>query len=180
MPAPTADLLSFLDANQLWHKTVELARGQHLHLAGAIYTDICYVASGALRSYVLVNNCEEQAIRFGYQGDFIAAIDSFVSDRPTILYTQAIRKCSLRIIPKVVYAELAQRNPKLNRIWQQTTAWMIVSQLEREVDLLTNDPAERYRRVLARSPRLFQEIPAKYIANYLRMTPETLSRCRQR
>ncbi|MEO0734297.1 MAG: Crp/Fnr family transcriptional regulator, partial [Bacteroidota bacterium] len=34
------------------------------------------------------------------------------------------------------------------------------------------------RRVLARSPRLFQEIPAKYIANYLRMTPETLSRIR--
>jgi hypothetical protein len=57
--------------------------------------------------------------------------------------------------------------------------WMIIGQLEREVDLLTNDPAERYRRVLNRSPRLFQEVPAKYIANYLRMTPETMSRIKK-
>jgi hypothetical protein len=41
---------------------------------------------------------------------------------------------------------------------------------------LINAPAERYERVLKRSPKLFQEVPNKYIANYLRMSPETLSR----
>ena len=48
--------------------------------------------------------------------------------------------------------------------------------MERELDLLTSSPHERIQRVLKRSPQVFQEIPAKYIASYLRMTPETLSR----
>jgi CRP/FNR family transcriptional regulator, anaerobic regulatory protein len=55
---------------------------------------------------------------------------------------------------------------------------LIVQQIEREVDLLTASPTERLARVLKRSPNLFQEVPLKYIASYLRMTPETLSRIR--
>jgi CRP/FNR family transcriptional regulator, anaerobic regulatory protein len=55
---------------------------------------------------------------------------------------------------------------------------LLTQQIEREVDLLTASPTERLSRVLKRSPNLFQEVPLKYIANYLRMTPETLSRIR--
>lgn len=52
-------------------------------------------------------------------------------------------------------------------------------EIEREIDILTFSPAERLNRVQERSPHLFQEIPSKYIAAYLRMTPETLSRIRK-
>lgn len=56
---------------------------------------------------------------------------------------------------------------------------LLNSMLEREIDLLTSSPFERYNRILERSPQVFQEIPLKYIASYLRMTPETLSRLRK-
>lgn len=46
--------------------------------------------------------------------------------------------------------------------------------LEREIDLLEPDPAQRYQMVLARSPQLFQHVPLRYIASYLRMSSETL------
>jgi hypothetical protein len=55
---------------------------------------------------------------------------------------------------------------------------VITQQIEREIDLLTVSPTERLKRVLERSPNVFQEVPLKYIASYLRMTPETLSRLR--
>ncbi len=56
---------------------------------------------------------------------------------------------------------------------------LTLQQLEREIDILTKSPKERYERVLRRSPQLFQEIPNKHIANYLRMSPETLSRLKK-
>jgi CRP-like cAMP-binding protein len=56
---------------------------------------------------------------------------------------------------------------------------LILQQLEREIDLLTTSPKERYNRILKRSPSLFQKISNKQIANYLRMTPETLSRLKK-
>ncbi|WP_369806592.1 hypothetical protein [Tenacibaculum finnmarkense] len=49
-------------------------------------------------------------------------------------------------------------------------------QIEREIDLITYSPQKRFNRIFKRSPKLFQEIPQKYIASYLRMAPETLSR----
>ena len=56
---------------------------------------------------------------------------------------------------------------------------LFLDQFEREIDLLTASPEERYLRVLKRSPKVFQEVPHKYIAEYLRMTPETLSRIKK-
>ncbi len=176
MPSPLQPLHDYFTYHQLWYKTLDLKRGDHLHFAGDTDTNIYYVESGTLRSYVLVNGDEEQIIRFGYRGDFMAAMDSFFSTGPTILYADALRKSRVLVIKRAVYTEHVMGNPELAALWQRTMSWMITGQLEREIDLLTNDPAARYRRVLARSPRLFQEIPAKYIANYLRMTPETLSR----
>jgi hypothetical protein len=64
-------------------------------------------------------------------------------------------------------------------LWRILLEELILQQLEREVDLLQNSPAERYKRVYERNPKVFQEIPHKYIASYLRMTPETLSRIRK-
>jgi CRP-like cAMP-binding protein len=148
-------------------------------MAGVVDDNIYHVESGLLRSYVLVNE-DEQIIRFGYQGDFVVAMDSFFTGQPTMLYAEALRKTTVRIIKRAKYEEAIRTDSELNKIWQKILSWMVMGQLEREIDLLTNDPAERYRRVLERSPRLFQEVPAKYIANYLRMTAETLSRLKGR
>ena len=64
-------------------------------------------------------------------------------------------------------------------LWTQILENLVIQQMEREIDILTNSPKERYLRVLKRSPQLFQEIPNKHIANYLRMSPETLSRLKK-
>ncbi len=176
--SPIDELFALLNAQQMWHKTLELKRGDFLHQAGDLDTNIYYVASGTLRSYVFVND-EEQIIRFGYEGDFMAAMDSFMTGKPTILYADALRKSTVKIMRKTAYQEVLRTHPEINRLWQKIVSWMVIGQLEREIDLLTNSPEERYQRVLQRSPRLFQEIPAKYIANYLRMTPETLSRIKK-
>jgi len=68
----------------------------------------------------------------------------------------------------------------INRtLWTKILENLVLQQMEREVDILTNSPKERYNRVLKRSPKLFQEVPNRYIANYLRMSPETLSRLKK-
>jgi CRP-like cAMP-binding protein len=74
---------------------------------------------------------------------------------------------------------LIENNRDLTKAWNQLLVELIQQQMEREKDLLTAAPSERYKRVLERSPQLFQEIPTKYIASYLRMTPETLSRIKK-
>lgn len=158
-------------------KSITVERNQYLKVKGSIDTNVYYIESGTLRIFVL-DDYEEQIIRFGYTGNLIAALDSYISGRPSNFYIQAIKKTKLKVISKHDIEAFLQLDD--NRIlWQRIMEELVLQQLEREVDILTNSPKERYNRVLKRSPQLFQEIPHRHIANYLRMSPETLSRLKK-
>lgn len=162
---------------ELSEKTLTLERNKYLKVKGSIDTNIYYIESGSLRIFV-IDAYEEQTIRFGYKGNIIVALDSFLTGNPSELYIQAIKKTVVRVISRSQFNQfLEQENNQ--RWWTKTLEGLVLQQMEREKDLLTSSPKERYERVLSRSPQLFQEIPNRYIANYLRMSAETLSRLKK-
>jgi len=162
---------------ELSDKTIHLNRNEFLKVKGSIDTNVYYIESGSLRVFVL-DDCEEQIIRFGYTGNLIVSLDSYLTGKPSDFYIQAIKKCEIKIITKQQIDDfLSQKDNRI--LWTSILENLIVQQIEREVDILTSSPKERYQRVLKRSPQLFQEIPNRYIANYLRMSAETLSRLKK-
>jgi CRP-like cAMP-binding protein len=171
-------LIEKIEEQGLWEKTLELERNEFLKVQGSKDTNLYLILSGSLRMF-FVDEFEEHTIRFGYKNNFIAALDSFITDKPSDLYIQALKKTELKVISKGRFTDFIDSSAENTRTWQTILQELIYQQMEREKDILTYSPIERYRRVLNRSPRLFQEIPNKYIASYLRMTPETLSRIKK-
>lgn len=162
---------------ELSEKTITIERNEFIKVKGTIDTNAYYIESGSVRVFVLDNN-EEQTIRFGYKDNLIVALDSFLTSEPSDLVIHAIKKTVVKVITKAQIDTLL--NNESNRIvWIQILENLVLQQMEREVDILTSSPKERYLRVLKRSPKLFQEIPNRHIANYLRMSPETLSRLKK-
>ncbi|OFZ22853.1 MAG: Crp/Fnr family transcriptional regulator [Bacteroidetes bacterium RIFCSPHIGHO2_02_FULL_44_7] len=162
---------------ELSEKTLTIDRNQFLKVKGSIDTNVYYVESGSLRAFVL-DDFEEQTIRFGYKENILVALDSFLTGKASDLYIQAIKKTVVKVITKQQIDDFLQS--ETNRIlWTSILENLVLQQMEREIDILTTSPKERYRRVLARSPQLFQEVPNRHIANYLRMSPETLSRLKK-
>ncbi len=162
---------------ELSDTTITLERNEFLKVKGTIDTNVYYVESGSLRIFVL-NNDEEQIIRFGYQKNLVAALDSYLSGKPSDLYIQALKKTVVRVITKAQIEEFLKEESHW-LLWVKILEDFVLQQMEREIDILTSSAKERYNRVLKRSPQLFQQIPNKHIANYLRMTPETLSRLKK-
>lgn len=175
---PVLTFIEKIDQHHLWDKHLELNRKEFLKVKGSIDTNLYLVISGSLRIYVL-DEFEENIIRFGYKNNFIASLDSFITEKPSDLYIQAIKKSEVKVIKKTTFMNFVESSEENTRIWQAMLSGLIFQQMERERDILTSSPLERYKRVLARSPQLFQEIPNRYIASYLRMTPETLSRIKK-
>jgi CRP-like cAMP-binding protein len=169
---------TILDEQDLWEEPITLQRNEHLMVRGNINTHSYFVDNGSIRVYVL-DEMEEHTIRFGYQGSFITALDSFFTDGPTNFYFQAIKQTELRYVRKEAFKELMDKDTGMAMLWRHLLEGLVIQQLEREQDLLTSSPLERYKRVLKRSPQLFQELPIKYIASYLRMSPDTLSRIKK-
>lgn len=167
----------FLKA-ELFTKTINLNKLDFLTKPNVTDTNIYFIKQGSLRIFVKVGD-EEQIIRLAYKDNLIAVLDSFFTETPTDFYIQAIKKCEVLVINKTDLLSFLKSNIDYMHVWTNMLENMVLQQLAREKDLLIPSLKDRYERVLKRSPQLFQEIPNKYIANYLRMSPETLSRLKK-
>ncbi|NIF06267.1 Crp/Fnr family transcriptional regulator [Chryseobacterium sp. Tr-659] len=160
-----------------WEKK-EFRRNEFLKISGSTDTHIYFIEKGSVRIFMM-DEKEERIIRFGYTGNIIVSLDSFLSGKPSDLYIQAIKKTTVQMASKNDFYNFIRSGEEQMEFWMKILEDLVLQQLEREKDLLINAPGERFERVLKRSPKLFQEIPNKYIANYLRMSPETLSRLKK-
>jgi len=167
-----------IEQKNAWSKSITIKRNAFLTTLGATERNLYYVNSGALRVFMTEDHTEH-TIRFGYKNNFITALDSFITSKPSEYGIQALKETELNVISKPVFQMLISEDKELNELWILVLQELVVQQMEREKDLLISSPKERYERVLKRSPQLFQEVPNKYIASYLRMSPETLSRLKK-
>ena len=171
-------LIETIENKYLWEKEVVINRNEYLKVKGSIDTNLYFIEEGSLRIYH-IDEYEEHTIRFGYQNNFIVSLDCFITEQPSDYYIQALKKTKLKVLKKSTFKQLINSEKELQNFWTLILEQIVLQQLEREKDILTSSSIERYKRVLKRSPQLFQEIPNKYIANYLKMAPETLSRLKK-
>ncbi|TSJ45022.1 Crp/Fnr family transcriptional regulator [Fluviicola chungangensis] len=172
------DLIELIESHQLIEKELIFERHTFLKTAGSSDTNIYFVEEGSLRVYVMDKN-EERTIRFGYKKNILVSLDSFLTEKPSEFVIQALKKTRVKVIPKKRFMEFIHRDEANLKLWVKILEDLVIQQIEREKDLLIASPKERYERVLRRSPILFQEVSNRHIANYLRMTPETLSRLKK-
>ncbi|SDC09134.1 Crp/Fnr family transcriptional regulator [Niabella drilacis] len=159
-------------------KEIVLKRNEILRSKKTADSNIYFVAAGSIRVFIEDGDAE-QNIRFGYQNDLVVYMDAFLSGKPSSYFIQALKKTTLKVVPKETLNRLLGQHPEQLKVWLALLEELVLQLLEREKDILTSSPAERYHRLLQRSPRLFQEISNRHIANYLRMSPETLSRLKK-
>lgn len=160
-----------------WHRPVQLRRGDFLLQAGQTDHYLYFIDAGVLRIF-LPTQQEEICVGFGYASTLICSFPSFVEGRPSSYSIQTLKASQLLAITRADLLDLVERHPNIGRFWRAELERAVVGRIEREIDLLLPEPQRRLDRLRTRSPHLFQLVPRKYIASYLRMTPETLSRLR--
>ncbi len=158
---------------------IQIKRNDFLIKKGQVATNMYIVKTGALKIFIRTRN-EDIILRLGYSGSWMTSFPSFLTGEPSEFDIQAIKSTSLLQISRVDFIDFINSSEENKKLWQKMLEEFAVQQLDREVDVLTRSPYERYKRLFERSPHIFQEIPNKYIASYLRMTPETLSRLKKR
>jgi CRP-like cAMP-binding protein len=161
----------------LWTHKISLKRNDLLIDKDQVETRLFFVIDGTMRIY-FPNQAEEICVGFAYTDNLICSYPSFIRQEPSGYLIQALSKTELTAITRHDFYGLFDHYPKIERAWRMLEEEALVGKIERETEMLTFSPEERYNRLMKRSPHIFQLIPRKYIASYLRMTPETLSRIR--
>ncbi|GGG07944.1 Crp/Fnr family transcriptional regulator [Dokdonia pacifica] len=159
----------------LWEHELEFKRDTCIKEAGTIDTNLYFLEDGSARVYI-TEEAKEHIMYFGYKNSLLSAIDSFLTDAPSKLCIKTIKKTTVKVISKSQFLQFIEKEKETLSLWQQVLFQLLLMRVDREKTLLLNSSKARYEQTLEMYPTLFQEIPHRYIASYLRMTPETLSR----
>ncbi|UWY27195.1 Crp/Fnr family transcriptional regulator [Flavobacterium sp. TR2] len=160
-------------------KTRQFSANELILAQGQLENYLSFIDTGVVRYYVVAND-KEITFDFAFKNSFYCAYDSFYNRTKTEVYVQTLTECQLYSISYENLQRLYEKCETAKKLGRIATEYLLEKKVKRELDLLTKTPQERYERLLLEQPKYIQQIPLKYLASYIGVVPETLSRIRKR
>jgi CRP-like cAMP-binding protein len=156
---------------------MKFAKNELILKEGETCTNIYWVVKGLVRQFYYKNE-KELTEYMATENTIVMSIESLFREEPSHQQIQAIEPTIIFELPKAALEREAVRNVNIQMLYRKILEEsLIISQVH--ADMLRFESAqERYAKLVKRSPQLVLRAPLVYIASYLQMTPETLSRVR--
>lgn len=156
---------------------MKFARGEKVVESGDVSDAIYYVERGMVREFYFKNN-KSVTEYLAADGTIVMSIESLFREEPSKLVIEALEPTIVYALPKKRLEEVALHNVNIQILYRKILEEsLIISQ--RRADLLRFESAkDRYLNLCKLNPKVIMKAPLVYVASYLQMTPETLSRVR--
>jgi CRP-like cAMP-binding protein len=158
---------------------VILPKNEFLITEGKICRHLYFLEQGCLRGYY---NLEEKEITywFGFENDFVTSFHSFITQQPAVENIQLIEGCILWAISKDALTRLLNQYHEIEKLLRIAYEKYYIRLEERFVNAQFRTATERYQNLLLQTPHIIDRVSLGYIASYLGISQETLSRVRSR
>ncbi len=158
----------------------KLKQGEFAEKAGDITCNFIHVNSGCLMTYFTDKGGDDQVIQFATSGWWTGDLHSLTTQQPSIYTTRSLADSEILMLPKVRMEELLARYPVFERYFRIMFQNSLVTHQNRIIEAFAFTAEDRYTNFQKKYPQLEQFVPLKYIASYLGITPEFLSKIRRR
>jgi CRP-like cAMP-binding protein len=160
----------------------QLEKKEQFATEGKVCSKVGFVVSGAARFY-FVKNGVEISNYFSFEGDFISSYKSFLTKEPSAITVEALEPLQLLCYTAEGMQQMLAHDKlayKMERFGRLIGEYLICCYEDRLMSFISQTPEERYCNLLQSGYDIVQRIPQHYIANYLGITPVSLSRIRKR
>ena len=156
---------------------IKYGKGEKILQEGEICRNIFYIERGLIRQFYFKNG-KEVTEHLGVDHSIFMCIESLFKEEPTRLQVEALEPTLVYALPKARLEAAAMRNVNIQMLYRKILEESLI-QSQIHADLVRFESApNRYKRLCDLNPQVVLRAPLTYIANYLQMTPETLSRIR--
>jgi len=163
-------------AGKFRRRTVK--KNEYLLRQGEICSDLVFVKEGCLRLYYLADGIEV-SVWFSFKHSSAIELYSFISERPSEYYLQAIEAGEILYLSKPALNLIYETYPKMQEMMRKFWEDVVINLVDR-FTALQRDSAEKRYRDLLKKPAYLQKIPQKYLASFIGVTPTSLSRIRKK
>ena len=156
---------------------MKFTKGQTILAQGEVCRNIMYIAKGLVRQFYFKKE-KEVTEHMSVEGGMIMCIESLFKEEPTKLQVEALEPTIMYFLPKQRLEEVALHNVNIQILYRKILEESLI-QSQIHADLVRFETAQdKYKRMCKLAPQVVLRAPLVYIASYLQMTPETLSRVR--
>ncbi len=155
-----------------------VSKNDYLLREGQTEKYIHFVNEGLVRVF-LRDEAKEISLDFIFASQFVSSYSSFLQQTPSKVNIQALADTqTFRLSHEKLYA-FYNVSHKAERVGRIIAEQAYIRKTNREIAFLKLTAKERYEQLLEQNPGLVQHIPVKYLASYLGIEPESLSRIRR-
>ncbi len=159
-------------------KEENLKSGQYYVEFDQICEKISFINKGFVRFFHF-NDGEEVTRDFLFENNFVTSYRSLITGEPSKVYVQALEDCELITFKKADVEKFYDISHKLERFARKAAEYQFISIENYYLSFLNDNAETRYKKLLDKNPKLVQKIPLKYVASFLGITPQHLSRLRK-
>ena len=148
--------------------------------AGEVCRERGYINKGCFRRYTTSIHGKEIILNFAMEDWWIGDMESMMQHEPTVYNIQALEDSEVFCITEEQHRKLCEAIPKFALLHELKAQKSHFASLKRLTLAQAGTPEDKYLSLLRQHPELFQRVPMHYIASYLGIEPESLSRLRKR
>ena len=160
----------------LKHKSV--SKKTFLLQEGEVCNFEAYIVKGCIRNYYIDANGFEVILQLGIEDWWVSDIASFNEQTPSKLFIETIEDCELFYLTPQTKEDLLFQVPKFERVFRMMIQRNLSATQHRLINNIAKPAQERYLDFINRYPSIPQRVPQHYIASYLGISPEFLSKIR--
>src|SRR5690606_14456857 len=123
---------------------------------------------------------EEVTKDFSFENSFCGSYASFITGQPSKFNVKAMENMMLYTIDRKSLVQLTEDLPCWQKFNLISVENLFIRKENREACFLLETPDERYEKLAEENKEMLQRVPLKYLASYLGVSAETLSRIRAR
>lgn len=156
-----------------------LRKGEFLIRAGEICSHVWFINRGSARIYWEENGTENTK-NFHFEHEYISEYESFLTRQPGLMNIRTMEDSEVLELSYDKVQKLYNQFPAWQKFGRLIAEGLFVMVAKRGRDLLTKSPEELYVKLIETSPHITERVPQHFIASYLGIKPESLSRIRKR
>lgn len=145
-----------------------------------ISQNLFIIKKGSLRNFIYDEKGKEITTWFAFENEMTLAPMSYFMQIPTSEMIQTMEASEIYFLQNKTIIELAQTDLVVNKLSRELLGIPILMMTDRMHSLLAKFAEERYQDMINDFPHIIQRVPLSYIAKYLGISVETLSRIRKK
>ena len=156
---------------------IEYKKKELLTTANTVENNVYFILEGVFRLFLELPE-KDITIDFGFPGRFLSSYSSFLTQTPSVASIQSLTKSKVIAICREDLHEIYNHTTVGESIGRIFAEDFFLYKSKRELSFMKDSPTDRYLNLVKDQQQLIQEIPQLYLASYIGITPQALSRIR--